>query len=274
MSRVLIVDDDLSLHELIQDSLARDGHDLLHAPDGHQGLATLPREAVDLVITDFEMPGLDGVEFLKNLRLNHPDLRCIMMTAPNTPEAVLGALREHICDILTKPFTATELSEAVSSTLSSCPVAKVEVVSASRDWVELLVPCDLNAVTPLQRVLTELETDISPEIREAINYAFRELLNNAIEHGGKLDPTMRVEVSYVRLKRAIIYLIKDPGEGFNFFEMEHAAAASPDDPLQHFAVRDERGLRAGGFGILLARNMVDEVAYNEHGNKLVFIKYL
>ena len=274
MKRIIIIGDESSLMMSIFETLDRHGFSLLYAHKGQQGLDLLAREQVDLVIVDFNLPDMDGIEFLRRLRRNHPSQRCVMLTPPGVPEAVIGALREHFCDILPKPFSPDDLRDVVASTLIKCPIAGVAVVSAKPDWIELLVPCDLSAVAPLQKALAELESDIPQETREAIDLTFRELLNNAIEHGGKHDPRKYVEVSFTKLKRAIVYLIKDPGEGFDPLRLPHAAqGAAEDDPLGHFAERDAQGLRAGGFGILLAKNLVDEVIYNEHGNKLMFIKY-
>ncbi len=274
MERIIIIEDESSLAASVRKTLDRDGYSLLSANDVRQGLDVLAREHVDLVITDFDLPGLDGVEFLRRLRRDHPNQRCIMLTPPDTPEAVIGALREHICDILPKPFSPADLRDVVESTLIKCPVAGVEVVSATPEWVELQVPCDLDAVAPLLKALAELEADVPQSIREAIDLTLREMLNNAIEHGCKLDPKKHVEVSFTKLQHAVIYLIKDPGEGFDPSRLAHAAKSDTDDPLEHFAERDSRGLRAGGFGILLAKNLVDEVIYNERGNKLMFVKYL
>jgi anti-sigma regulatory factor (Ser/Thr protein kinase) len=234
---------------VIEAALADEGHQLLHAPDGQQGLDVLAREPIDLVITDFMMPEMDGID--------------------------LGALRERVCDFLIKPFTIEDLRGAVSSALATCPPIKIDVVSARPNWVQLRIPCDLAAVPPLQKLLTQLKADLPTEMREAIAYAFREMLNNAIEHGGKLDPKKYVEVLYVRLERAVIYWIKDPGEGFDLAKLEHAAINNPDsDPFRHVFIRDEKGLRAGGFGILLTNQLVDELVYNERRNELMFIKYL
>jgi len=69
--------------------------------------------------------------------------------------------------------------------------------------------------------------------------------------------------------------VKDPGEGFLLEEIKHAAICNPpDEPLQHLAYRDASGLRPGGFGVLIARHLVDEVIYSERGNDVVLIKYL
>jgi anti-sigma regulatory factor (Ser/Thr protein kinase) len=173
------------------------------------------------------------------------------------------------------PFTADEVRAVVSDALAECPATGVEVVSALPQWVELRVSCDLAAIQPLQKLLTRLEADLPLEISDAISFAFREMLSNAVEYGGHLDPAKRIEVRFIRLKRAIICRIKDPGEGFDPARLEHAAINNPnDDPLRHVSVREERGMRAGGFGILLTSQLVDELVYNERHNELMFVKYL
>jgi CheY-like chemotaxis protein len=275
MSRILLVDDEPDLHRLMASALKSDGHTVLSATSGPEGLKLISRKTVDLAIIDYVMPEMNGAQFLEELRRTHPDLRCIMITGHGTPEAVINALRKRICDFLVKPFSLNELRASVNTVFSSCPMIDIEIVSATPDWVHLRIPCDLAAVPVLQKLLTQLKNDLPETTREAIAYAFREMLNNAIEHGGKLDPTKQVEVACLRLKRAIIYWIKDPGEGFDPSQLPHAAVNNPaGEPFRHVSIRDEKGLRAGGFGILLTNQLVDELVYNEHRNELVFVKYL
>ena len=117
--------------------------------------------------------------------------------------------------------------------------------------------------------------DVPTEEKDCVGWALRELLLNAIEHGGNFDPQKYVELSYVRTKRAVACRVKDPGEGFSFEEISHAAVSNPiDDPLRHLQYREAGNLRPGGFGILASRNMVDELMYNEKGNEVILIKYL
>jgi len=275
MSKILVVDDDPALHLVIESALAREGHSLLSSTDGKKGMELLAHEKIDLAIIDYVTPGMNGLEFLEEAREGHPGLKAIVITASGTPEAVLGALRKKVCDFLVKPFGDSEIRAAVSAALTENSAPEIEVISAEPHWVQLRVPCDLAAVPILQKLLTQLKTDLPEDTREAIAYAFREMLNNAIEHGGKLDPTKYVEVLCVLLKRAIIYWIKDPGEGFDPSELEHAAVNNPaGDPFRHVTVRDEKGLRAGGFGILMTDQLVDELVYNERRNEVMFIKYL
>ena len=149
----------------------------------------------------------------------------------------------------------------------------IEVVSARPNWVELVVPCTRGAADRLHAVMAQLETDLPEELRESVGYAFRELLLNAVEWGGKLDPKRKVRISYVRAKRMLLYRIADPGPGFKMEGLSHAAI-SHQDPIEHMRVREEKGLRPGGFGLLMVRAKVDELIYNEKQNEVIFIKYL
>jgi anti-sigma regulatory factor (Ser/Thr protein kinase) len=69
--------------------------------------------------------------------------------------------------------------------------------------------------------------------------------------------------------------VKDPGQGFSLEELRHAAITNPpDQELLHLEERKKQGLRPGGYGILLAKHVVDEVIYGESGNDVILIKYL
>jgi anti-sigma regulatory factor (Ser/Thr protein kinase) len=107
-----------------------------------------------------------------------------------------------------------------------------------------------------------------------VGSAFRELVMNAVEWGGRLDPNRKVRIACVRTDKMLMYRIADPGPGFKFEDLNHAAIAHPGDPIEHMSIRELKGLRAGGFGLLLVRARVDELVYNEKQNEVVFIKYL
>ena len=156
---------------------------------------------------------------------------------------------------------------------SDTPLA-IEVISARPTWVELLVPCSRAAAEQLQPVVARLGADLEPDVIASVVDAFRELLMNAVEWGGGLDPSRTVRIACVRTDRMLIYRIADPGPGFQLENVDHAAFAYPDDPLEHIKVREEKGLRAGGFGILMVRAKVDELVYNEKQNEVMFMKYL
>jgi PAS domain S-box-containing protein len=150
----------------------------------------------------------------------------------------------------------------------------IEVTSAQPNWVELLVPCTREAAERIHQVVERLGADLPGDVIESVSYSFRELLLNAIEWGGKLDPSRRVRITCVRTDKVLMYRIADPGQGFSFDNLAHAAISHPDDPLEHLRVRESKQLRAGGFGILTVRAQVDELVYNEKHNEVMFMKYL
>jgi anti-sigma regulatory factor (Ser/Thr protein kinase) len=168
-----------------------------------------------------------------------------------------------------------EVGATINLDLASYAVAEVEVVSDSPYWIELRVPGEMKAVLTAEKMLALFAAGIASETREAIMAAFRELLENAIEHGCRLDKSKSVGVRFVRLKRAVFCQIKDPGKGFDPTQMDHAAVNNPaDEPLRHARLREEKGIRAGGYGLLLTTRLVDELVYNEQHNEVVFVKYL
>ena len=178
-------------------------------------------------------------------------------------------------EYLAKPSHGAEPNTGLTNALMACSLAGIEVGSVLPEWLELRVPCDLAVISPLQELITELEVGLSPEDGEAISCAFHEMLCNAVEYGGHLDPAASVEVRLMRLKHAFICRIKDPGDGFYPSSLDHAAINNPDgNPVRHAFVRAEKGLREGGFGILLASQLVDDLVYNEKHNEVLFVKYL
>ena len=274
--KILIIDDDPELQELLTVALRGAGYQTASAQNALAGLDALAHTEIDLVLLDVMMPGMDGLEMLARLRLTNQHLPVLVMTAVSTPETAIIAMREHANDFLAKPFDLNDLTSAVRHALELAPQeVKIEVLSARPEWIELRVPCSLHAIEPLERIMSQLKTDLPAAVRDGVTYAFREMLRNAIEHGGKNDPNQYVEVGYLRTPRVIMYRIKDPGEGFRVESLYHAAILNPEsDPTHHERVREQLGMRPGGFGILIASNMVDEMIYNESHNEVVLLKYL
>ena len=278
---ILVIDDDPELHDLISFALKREGYEVINARDAFEGLDAIEKQPVDLVLLDVMMPKMGGLEMLSRLRIYNKDLRVIIMTALSAPETAISALRDQASDFLAKPFDVNQLLAAVENAFNLAPEKiNIEVLSARPEWIELRVPCDPAAIEPLEHLMSQLKTDLPRITRESVTYAFREMLRNAIEHGGKNDPTQYVEVGYLRSPRMILYRIKDPGEGFSIESLYHptgpiAAFLNPEgDPMLHERAREDQGMRPGGFGILIARDMVDEMIYNERHNEVVLIKYL
>jgi anti-sigma regulatory factor (Ser/Thr protein kinase) len=151
----------------------------------------------------------------------------------------------------------------------------IKVLSDRPHWVALQVACQLTSAYRVAELLRELLGDLGPETREQIALALRELLLNAVEHGGHLDPEKTVDLSYIRTPRSVVCYIRDPGEGFSFDSLERSAISNDAQQLfRQLELRAQQGMRPGGLGILLAKRVADDLIYSAKGNEVMFIKYL
>lgn len=276
-TRILVVDDDRALRHAVSSLLERNGHTVLRAGDGPAALAHLAREDVRLMLLDMGLPGMTGLDLLSRVRAGERQPLVVVITADDTPQTLLAAIRAQAYRYVTKPVSPVAIVDVVEEALtaSSNATLPIEVISARPEWVEIVAPCVIQMADRLHAFILQLETGLPQEVRESVAQAFRELLCNAIEWGGELDPNRTVRISCIRARRMLLYRILDPGKGFNIEDIPHAAISnSPDDPIAHAVVREEQGIRPGGLGLVMTRALVDELLYNEARNEVVFIKYL
>ena len=122
MATVLIVDDETNIRTMIRIALEHQGHRVLTAADGNEGLDRFGDGTdIDLVLLDQRMPGLEGLSVLKQMLYHKPDARIIMITAFGTVALAVEAMKSGATDFLRKPVTTETLRGAVASALSSAP---------------------------------------------------------------------------------------------------------------------------------------------------------
>ena len=275
MSRILVVDDDRTTRHVLQRVLNNAGFSTSVATDGVEALEAMRAETFDLLLLDVWMPRMNGLELLAKLRRRRSRPRVVVMTSDDAPETLLKAVRAQAFKYVHKPVQTAALLETIRAALEAPDQPRIEVTSAKPEWVELVVPCTREAANRLESFMAQLDLKLDAEIRDSIAYAFRELLLNAIEWGGRLNPNRKVRIACLRSPRMLMYRIADPGPGFNIDDLPHAAIGyGDDDPITHLHVREDQGLRPGGFGLLTVRGEVDELIYNEKHNEVVFVKYL
>lgn len=272
--RILIADDDTATRHGVARLLENAGFDVSEAADGIAALSAIEQKQYDLVFLDIWMPHLSGLEVLARIRTGTSRPKVIVMTSDGTSETLLRAVKEQAYDYLGKPFPPRQAVEVAQRALSANQEPAIEVLSARPHWVELLIPCTREAAERIQTFMMKLEADLPDGVRETIASSFRELLLNAVEWGGQLDPNRKVRIASVRSPRMLMFRIADPGPGFSFEGLSHAAVGQPEsEPIAHMSVREERGIRAGGFGILMTKAAADELLYNEAQNEVMFVKY-
>jgi anti-sigma regulatory factor (Ser/Thr protein kinase) len=238
-------------------------------------LAAIESKPFELVLTDENTAGKVDVELLRRLRLVRPHTRLIILTSETTPADVIAAMRERAFSYFSKPRSWSIFTEIIRLAAEGpCWDDGIEVISATAAWIRLAARCDTGTADRLLQFLHEI-ADLPEPDKSDVASAFREMLLNAIEHGGRFDPIQYVEISYLQARHVVMCRVKDTGEGFSLDEIRHAAIANPaDDPIRHQVYRDALGLRPGGFAVLLSRSLVDEVIYGEKGNEVLLIKYM
>lgn len=276
MTRLLLINPPEDLAGALHSSPLLEGTLIDTAASDADALRRLRIRSYDVVLTDPSTPVLADLVFLEEVRLARPGVRPIVLTVGAAPEEVIAALRSRVFAFFSAPWDLPEITDMARRAIAATEWHEgIEVVSARPDWISLRVNCALLTVERLVRFLSEVGKDLPEEERADTLLAFREILVNAMEHGGAFNPEQVVEVSAVRTRRTVVYYVKDPGPGFDPGSLPHAADADPgQDLLAHAEQRAELGLRPGGFGLLLARRIVDEMIHSERGNEVLLIKHI
>lgn len=277
LKTALVVDSGSAVNELLATALGGEDWNIQWVAGNEDALSVAERKPFDLIITGRKTSGPEDIELLRKIRSIRPHVRLIILTDEWTTGDVIAAMREGAFSYFCAPFQAAALAEVVRAAMSApCWDDGLEIISATPSWISLTARCDLATANRLVQFLYGVRDPSIPEVdKERIISAFREILINAMEHGANFNPSQYVEISFVRTRRAITCRVKDPGQGFTLEEVRHAAINNPpQDMLSHMVVREIQGLRPGGFGVLLAKKLVDELIYNEKGNDVLLVKYL
>ncbi|MEO8095675.1 MAG: ATP-binding protein [Pseudolysinimonas sp.] len=274
--RIVVVGDSAFVADVVVPELV--AHDRDHEVVGTIGEAVVraAERPVDLVITGLTTSVAEDLDALRRIRRTRPDAKLLVLSPTGTSQDVIDAIRGHAFAVCQIPCSAPELASLIELALDTPHWSDgIELLSASPVWIEVRASCQMVTADRLVHFMDALGCDLAPDTRTAISTAFRELLLNAIEHGGQFDPSRHVTITCVRTDGAIIYLIRDPGHGFSLSSLPHAALSNPEgEPAKHMEHRERLNLRPGGFGLLLARGLVDHIVHNEHGNAVMLVKYL
>jgi two-component system, cell cycle response regulator CpdR len=121
MPRVLIADDEASMRALVARAIGMDGHDIVTAEDGAEALEILTREggAFDLLLTDIQMPIMDGIALALSVARDFPRLKILLMTGFADQRERASNLNAIVHDVITKPFSVADIRTAVADALAA-----------------------------------------------------------------------------------------------------------------------------------------------------------
>jgi DNA-binding NtrC family response regulator len=130
---ILVVDDEKLIRWSVSERLQRDGYQVLSADSGEQALEVIAATPPDVMLLDVKLPGIDGVQTLRQALGLHPELTVLMMSAHSTVDVAVEAMKHGAIDFLVKPFPLTALDAAVARALSSSRTRRqIAVLSADR----------------------------------------------------------------------------------------------------------------------------------------------
>jgi CheY-like chemotaxis protein/anti-sigma regulatory factor (Ser/Thr protein kinase) len=272
--RVLVAEDDPAVRRILTAHLTSSGHEVVAVENGRRALDLLERgETFALILTDLNMPDLDGEELLLEVKARMPATPVIIVTAVQDSAAISAAFLNDAYRYLRKPFTRDQLLETVHAALHESRAASPGTprpCAVARDgWVELTAPSRQEYLDRFQAFCDMLlSSRLDEKARNELRIAVQEIGQNAIEWGNKLQHGTPMKVAWKLLKDRVLIRIEDQGAGFD-------PNAIPDptiDPVSTIEQREKQGKRPGGFGIHLARRVMDLVTYNERGNSVVMEK--
>ena len=291
MPTALVVDDS-KVDQRLAGGLLENRVDLtvVYADNGRLALEAIRKSAPDLVLTDLQMPEMDGLQLVREIRQHHPAIPVILMTAMGSEEIAAEALRTGAAGYVPKRYLSRDLAQVAERTLALTGHQREQPHAlACVDSVETRFTLD-NDTSRVHPLLQYLRQDIArlglcdeTELMR-VKVALDEALSNAINHGNlEAGSELREQLSddyftlleerrktapykdrKVRLTARLTrdqaeFIVQDEGSGFDISKLP--------DP------RDPANLeKASGRGVLLIRTFMDEVRYNPKGNEITMVK--
>jgi CheY-like chemotaxis protein/anti-sigma regulatory factor (Ser/Thr protein kinase) len=290
MARVLVVEDSPTQASEVQFLLEDAGFEVDIACDGVEAIASLNERLPNLIVTDLQMPRMDGLALVKTVRDDYPSVPIVLITAHGSEEIAARALRAGAASYVPKRDLGQDLVHVVRQIIAIAipdPDQARLIESLEEIQVRYSIANDNSLVAPLikrlERSVLELGICSHAEvIRMAV--ALSEAITNAIDHGNlELDSELRQDDERVyhrlgderrkqspyRERRVRInvgvtrseatFAIRDEGPGFDVTKLP-----DPTDPANL--------CRIGGRGLLLIRTLMDDVRFNNLGNEIILLK--
>jgi len=189
---LMIVDDEPIVRKSLSDWLKEEGFDILTAEDGYKAIELIEKEKVDCVILDLKMPGIDGIQVLKEIKARRPETKVIMITAYGTIQNAVEAMKIGATDYITKPFDPEEIVESIRRALS-LTAKKFEIV---QEAITEERPVDIEA----------LKKVADTHVMKALNFYRESMYEEALI---ELRNALKIFPDYEEVKRYIVKIERE-----------------------------------------------------------------
>ena len=260
---VLIVDDDKDLCKMLEKYLTVKGYAVDMAYDGESALRMVPRNNFDLIILDIMMPGIDGYEVCRRLKIQREfnQIPILMLSAKDTEQDRLRGFKTGADAYISKPFAPEALFRSIEETIEKGRRAR-EVLGVKHS-ISFEIASKFHYLEQVNEFITELfkRTNMTNDEIWELRLAMHELGINAIEHGNKKDEKKQVKIACTIYDGRLEFMVEDEGKGFDIGKVP--------DPTDIDGLQRDRGR-----GIFLVSRLVDEVDYGNGGSKVRMVRHL
>ena len=261
--RILIVDSNAELRTLLLEVLSELGHDVVATGNREDAVERDDLEDFDLIISDLTDEADGGVQILSELKRKRLLVPIVVSSEEANHHGVVKAFKLGAANFLRRPYDDAELRNIVEKTLGYKLrfVEDMKVLPFVHEKIEFELPSDLSLMNGVLHFLHERVAQLGVIRPESSNLfiALDEAFVNAVKHGNRGDTSKLVRITAELSSKEARFTIEDEGDGFKVNEIP-----DPLDPANLF--------KASGRGVLLIYNIMDEVEYNERGNKLTMVK--
>ena len=290
MTTVLVVDDTLVDQKIAGGIAEQAGCQVAYAADGKEALENIANQRPDVVLTDLQMPNLDGLQLVKRLREDYPQMPVVLMTGHGSEEIAAEALRAGAASYVPKRNLSQDLVEALRVVMTAVesieqreqvrellqestsqfvlgyrPGGAQALISYLQDDLQRVCFCDESSLLRLATALTEAinnaidhgNLELDSALREQEGDAYRKLGNERAQQQPWCDRRVRITTTLTPTEAK--FVIRDEGVGFDVNDLP-----DPTDP--------ENLLKASGRGIMLMNAFTDEVRFNDRGNEVTLVK--
>lgn len=269
--KVLIVDDERDANHMLASLVEARGFEPVQLFEGRDVLETVRKVRPVAILLDLMLPDINGYALCEELKKTRETnlIPVLMVTALSDMNHRAQGVRVGANAYITKPFTAEQLFEAIDQAIAWRSEHETHGITGE---IQFDVRGELKHLQQVNDLLTDLlhRTPLTERQVKDLRQAVMEMGGNAIEWGHKKNAELPLRITYRIDPQAVTLVIEDQGPGFNPREVPHAA--KEEDPIGHLDVRTDMGIREGGFGIMLARGLVDEFRYNDKGNVVTLVK--
>jgi DNA-binding response OmpR family regulator len=268
---VLIVDDERDTNDILASLVRARDFEPIQVYSGARVWTAVEEKRPDLILLDLMLPDMDGFAICDKLK-RHRDTNLIpivMVTALHDESHRLTGVRVGANGYLRKPFSPADLYEAMDEALKW---HEEHYNGGTQGEINFDIRSELTYLQQAHDMLADMfaHTPLTERQLKDLKQAIMEMGGNAIEWGHNKNADLVLRITYRIDAEKITLIIQDQGPGFDPSNIPHAA--SEEDPIGHIELRNELGKREGGFGIMLARGLVDEFHYNAKGNEVTLIK--